>query len=102
MAITFTCPSCHATMRLANDALAGKTIKCPRCSQAVKIPLTAAQPSPPSAPPTPVVPPPILHAPSPPELTAQPPVLPHAPLPPHLPSAGDTDRGPRMRVRRSK
>lgn len=72
MAITFFCPACQAMLRLANEALAGKLIKCPKCSKPVRIPAAekAEQPAvppveesavigigalpPPAAPPKPV------------------------------------------------
>ncbi|MFO1093504.1 MAG: MJ0042-type zinc finger domain-containing protein [Planctomycetaceae bacterium] len=36
--ISATCPHCHTTLRLKSDKFAGKTVGCPKCTQAFVIP----------------------------------------------------------------
>src|SRR5262245_39898284 len=43
MALTITCPGCKAARRVRKE-YAGKQIKCPRCSEAVLVPLQATAP----------------------------------------------------------
>jgi hypothetical protein len=39
--IRFTCPACKSSLKTANPAMAGKTIKCPRCGASCPIPVPA-------------------------------------------------------------
>jgi hypothetical protein len=48
--LTFTCPSCHKGLK-AQEALAGKKVKCPACRQLVAVPEVGAAPHEPAHPP---------------------------------------------------
>src|SRR5262245_37751630 len=39
-----TCPSCQAALKLAGDIPPGKTIRCPKCSTAFRVPPPADEP----------------------------------------------------------
>jgi predicted Zn finger-like uncharacterized protein len=61
--LQFSCPACQSPLRLANDSLAGKKVRCPKCGAVVTVPAPEPGPAPaipnlelpePEAPPAPV------------------------------------------------
>src|SRR5262245_26877288 len=52
MAIELTCPGCASKLRV-DDALAGKQVRCGRCTTVVTVPDLFTEPLPPSPPPPP-------------------------------------------------
>lgn len=40
MEFTVKCPSCSATLKLRDESLLGKAIRCPKCRNAIRLPAT--------------------------------------------------------------
>jgi predicted Zn finger-like uncharacterized protein len=45
MAFMLTCPSCNATLRLANPVPAGKGVRCPKCREVFQAPVEEQEPA---------------------------------------------------------